>query len=292
MAIEIKSINTQTPATKNQITNNKPDVIKSSNVLQGYLANSFNGGMLKPIAYAPIMAGTQMAEYRLRANLRMITPKTPVYQKLKATFKLYFVPNSRVWTNWEKFLAQKGGATETKIEEIPNMGGAQMPIITTGFKNGQPVAEPYDTILTDTDMWRDSWISTYIPRFQTGLNYREGYRILPKYSVLPLRGFKAIYNDYERNKEYDDKLQEYIEENNGRIETEDEFGHMTVEGQYGIQQAIIRGKRQNSYYTDYRTELLGEEPTEPNGTGAQQLVDLTEYEKKLQSIGAKQKTHS
>ena len=113
------NIKEQTPAQKNQIQNEKPNIFKSANVLQGYFSNSCNGGMIKPIAYAPVMAGTKHLEYRIKACIRMQTPKTPVFQKLKANFKAFFVPNSRVWDDAEKFLSQKGGATEVKIKTIP-----------------------------------------------------------------------------------------------------------------------------------------------------------------------------
>lgn len=278
----MKSINDQKPATKNQITNNKPSIIKNANVLQGYLANSFNGGMLKTIAYHPIMAGTKAMDYRIRLNLRMLTPKTPVYQRLKLTLKCYFVPNSRVWPNWEKFLAQKGGATENKIKEIPNLGGLSIPIYRYSDTDDNVYAIPS----TDTEILRDCYIASYLPRFQCGAVGQDGnikMRTLPKYSILPIRGFKAIYNDFERNKEYDEELTEYKTDTVTSTEWNSYFPMQSESNDFT--KLIIRGKRQNSYYTDYRTELLGEDTENPlELTTGQPLTNLVEWEKTLAEL--------
>ncbi len=271
----LKSINDQTPATKNQITNSKPDIIKNSNLLMGYFANSINGGFIKPIKYKYVMAGERHLEYRLRMNIRMLTPLTPAYQKLKATFRTYFVPNSRVWDNAEKFISQKGGSTETKVKTIPNIGGKPTPIIRTVDNKMIPIF--------DTDIWRDSWLNCYIPKYMTGLMAENGtlLQTLPEYSILPFRGFRAIYNDYERNKEYDPEWEEYKGDTVTDNEYAELFGKLT--DITSVNKYIVRGKRQNSYYTDYRTELLGEETTEPQATNGQ-LIDFTEWEKTVAEL--------
>ncbi len=271
----LKSINDQTPATKNQITNSKPDIIKNSNDLMGYFANSINGGFIKPITYKYVMAGEKHLEYRMRMNIRMLTPLTPAYQKLKATFRTYFVPNKRVWDNAEKFISQKGGSTETKIKTIPNLGGKPTPTITL-HDNTTNIP------LFDTDLWRDSWENCYMPKYMTGLEIDKGttMQALPEYSVLPFRGFKAIYNDFERNKEYDPEWTEY----KGDTVTDTEYRSLfEMTNLTTVNRYIVRGKRQNSYYTDYRTELLGEETTEPTPTNGQ-LIDFTEWEKTVAEL--------
>lgn len=282
--LNIRSLNEQTPATKNQIQNNKPSIRKSNNIIQGFFANSINGGMIKPILYAPLMTGQNVINHTIRANIKMLTPKTPAYQKLKGTLRTYFVPNSRVWTNWENFLAQKGGANETKIKEIPNLGGKQIPIVYS-----TPMSQSEDTqvLMTDTSIYRDSYVSTYIPRINThdiknpfAGTPTEIFRTLPKINVLPLRGFKAIYNDFERNKEYDEELTEY---KNDTVSDEEFKTYMSndVEDQF---KTIIRGKRQNSYYTDYRTELLGfDETLDISSETENELATLTEFEKLIAS---------
>lgn len=283
--LNIRSLNEQTPATKNQIQNNKPAIRKSNNIIQGFFANSINGGMIKPILYAPLMTGQNVINHTIRANIKMLTPKTPAYQKLKGTLRTYFVPNSRVWNNWDAFLAQKGGASETKIKEIPNLGGKQIPLI---YSTPDKKENETKVLYTDTTVYRDSYVSTYIPRINTH-EYQNQYsatpqqpifRTLPKINVLPLRGFKAIYNDFERNKEYDQELTEY----KGDTVSDAEFKTYMSDQVKDIQKTIIRGKRQNSYYTDYRTELLGiDEKLDISSQTKDELATLTEFEKLIAS---------
>lgn len=271
---DINSINSQSAPSKNSIKNEKPDIIKNANVLDGYFANSVNGGMIKTLCYAPIMAGTKGIAYKVRLNLGALTPKTPNYQQIKCVLKCFFVPNSRVWKNWEKFDAQIKNATSITIEEEPNIGGLQLYTLykENDTENGN--------LITDTDLWRDSWISSYLPRYQTG---RTGPSIIinnipfPKTSILPIRGFRAIYNDYLRNKEYDTPLREFDTDS-----VSDAEWYNTIPNSEGsnIDQYILRGRRQDSYYTNYRTNLLGQEIEIPNlDNGNNTLVDLVEYEK-------------
>lgn len=279
----MNNLKEQKPATKNQISNSKPDVLKNSNILQGYIANSMNGGHLKCIEYVPIMAGQRIVEFRIQKCIKLLTPKTPSYQTLKCRLSTYFVPNKRVWPNAEKFTSQKGGTSVNKISEIPNLGGYSQPILqytytdagTTKYKNIR---------FTDTDLFRDSYISGYLPRYDSGkigtTQSIETALPFPKISVLPLRGFKAIYNDFERNKEYDTPLTEYTTDTCSQQEFNDYF---RTADHYNI----IRGKRQNSYYTDYRTELLGAGVPEPTTAGstpadyALQMVSMVEWEKRI-----------
>ena len=268
------SIKEQTPATTNQIQHERPNIKKSYNILQGYFANSQNGGIIKPFAYAPIMAGTETIERRLQGRIKMLTPKTPVFQKLVATIDTYFVPNSAIWKNQEKFIAQKGGASETKIKKVPNLYQKTMPAVKTENIDIDVVN------FTDTDLWRDSWLSTYIPRYQTGANSMQTITLpMPEYSELPLRGFVKIYNDFLRNKEYDEEL----------ILTDgDSANDFIPDNPWDVfyDRLYLRGKRQNSYYTDYRTELLGFDGTEPALTGTNDLPELVEWEKTVASARA------
>ena len=280
-----KSLNEQTPATKNQIKSIKGELPRSKNLLEGYIANSMNGGILKPIAYKKVMAGEKIYEYSIKGIIRMLVPKTPVAQKLKITFNTFFVPNSRVWKNAEAYTSQKGGSSETKISEIPNFGGYELPAINA---NGPVSGENLGIPITDTDFYRDCWISSYIPRISTGLKLSgTNNTILPKISALPARGFRAIYNDFLRNKEYDEKLYEYDEDN--AIETNELNDYLPfininspieTSNYMKLQARMPRGKRQDSYYTDYRTDIAG---FTDNAT-LQELQDLTtlnEWSKKI-----------
>lgn len=279
--LDIQSINTQTPPSKNSIKSEKPDIIKNANVLNGYFANSMNGGFIKPICYAPIMAGTGGIAYKVRLNLGALTPKTPNYQQIKCVLKCFFVPNSRVWKNWEQFDAQIKNPTSVTIAEEPNIGGKNI----TWFANMESGNGEIGNNVVDTDLWRDSWISTYIPRFQTGLQGTAETVTeikLPKTSVLPIRDFKAIYNDYLRNKEYDTKLTEYFDD---EVSEDEWYSMLPTNYSRPIDQYILRGRRQDSYYTNYRTQLLGQDIEVPNlDNGNNTLVDLVEYEKYIAEL--------
>lgn len=254
------NINENLPATKNQITSTKESLPKSiDNILTGYIANSMNGGMIKPIAFKQIMAGEGIKEYKIKMKIKMLTPKTPTYQQLRMNLKTFFVPNSRVWENAESYTAQKGGTTVAKISEIPNLGGLRLPSVTVKIKENGQVNE-HTSLLCYTDLWRDSYVSTYIPKIYRQIqpstadtNEKMKCNIIPKISALPLRGFKAIYNDFLRNKEYDNELQEYRTD---QISSAEWNSYLPINKSQYVK-TILRGKRQNSYYTDYRTELQG-----------------------------------
>ena len=279
---QLRSLNEQTPAGKNSISNNKPAVFQSANYMDGYFAGSCNGGMLRPITFKKVMAGEKIYDYSVKMRISMLTPKTPAYQKLKMTLKCFFVPDSRVWTNSEKFYAQKGGSTVNKINEIPNLGGSSLYLSKVG------TTENY-RVYTDTEIFRDSWVSTYLPKYQTGYtstSTTSGYLQFPKYSVIPLRGFKAIYNDFLRNKEYDSELVEYFSDTVSTAEFDSYFYHKTkdVTKDYELlRNLLLRGRRQNSYYTDYRTELLGDDVNAPSDA-LNNAVSLSEWQKQVAEL--------
>lgn len=282
---QLRSLNEQTPAGKNSISNKKPAVFQSANYMDGYFAGSCNGGMIRPITYKKVMAGEKIYDYSFKIRISMLTPKTPAYQKLKMTLKCFFVPDSRVWANSEKFYAQKGGSTVSKINEIPNLGGLSVPLIAVGSANNN------FRIYTDTELFRDSWVSSYIPKYQTGKTASsvDTFAQLPKYNVIPLRGFKAIYNDFLRNKEYDAELEEFFTDTVSQAEfntyiATTQNGSITAPIYYKqCKNLLLRGRRQNSYYTDYRTELLGDEVNAPTDA-LTNAVSLSEWQKQVAEL--------
>lgn len=244
-------INENKPYTVNQVSNEKPNVPKSSCTLTGFIAGSMNGGMNHVVTYKKVMAGERHREYKQTLKITTLTPLTPSYQNLYCTLTAYFVPNSRVWNNAEKYTAQKGGSAETKIKEIPNIGGK--PIWKCMMNDNSEHA-----LADQTTAWRDSFISSYLPRLS--MMERDGTQFnYPKISILPLRGYKAIFNDFLRNKEYEPELTEYKSDAVSNYEW-DTYNPLDVRNLYFHQG---RAKRQNSYYTDYRTELQGFEETYP-----------------------------
>lgn len=264
------------PWSVDQVSSEKPNVPKTDTILSGFIGNSMNGAMNRTVAWKQVMAGERHKEYRFQASIKMLTPKTPSYQNLSMTLRAYFVPNSRVWTNAEKYTAQKGGSAEIKIPEIPNLGGKMIPTVldeteTAGAK------------LNDTTTWRNAFISSYIPRIGMYGSYNidgnNALNRLPKVSVLPLRGRVAIYNDFERNKEYDREEQEY----KGDTVSEAEWQSYLPTDPFKIDFYNMRAKRPNSYYSDYRTELQGfEEEYPPEDMSADvALLNWADWEMKI-----------
>lgn len=283
----MNNIQEQKPFTTNQISNPRPNVPKTVSKLSGYKANSFNGGKNKAVACEKIMAGSQDLHLRFKGNFKMLTPLTPVYQNLKLTARVYFVPDSRVWKNAEKYIAQRGGASEIKITEKPNFGGKMIPYVYTPQEDVEDTKIHKYTSLTNTELWRDSFISSYIPRIGT-FNLKEKQinqnltqeeidkATLPKIDALPLRGRIAIYNDLERNKEYEPEILEY---NDDTVSNEEWQSYLPNGSNYDF--FTMRARRENNYYTDYRTEIQGFELDLPEDLPASNSLKWLAFENKL-----------
>lgn len=247
------SLNEQTPASINSIKTKKPHVNRSYNHLTGYIGNSFNGGIMKPLAYKKVMAGEKIKRYSMNGIARMLTPAVPSAQKLTMTVDAYFVPDSRVWDAYEEFVARKGATTLTKILNYPfcgDTGSANNSLPTWYEGNGKvnPV---------NTSLWRDCWISSYLPRYGfdiTNPATEESIK-LPSINILLFRGLVAIYNDMRRHKVYDPKLTEY---KGNKVVGEEKNSYFPQTPTDAMSQPfMIRGRRKDSYYTDYKTDLQG-----------------------------------
>lgn len=249
-------INKLVPYSNNQVPNNKPNTPRSYNTLMGHIGGSFNGGIDKTIHYKQCMAGERFKEYRIQVKMHMLTPLTPSYNNLKCCVKTYYVPNSRVWKNAETYTSQKYNGTETKVEMIPNFEGKKVPgILFT--EDDQAIS------LMHTDVWRDSFISSYIPRMGRAELQEQVQSIvdidniiMPRMSALPLRGRIAIYNDFLRNKKYDP---EYVEYNTDTVSENEWLSYLPMyENNTELNNVLIgRAQRPNNYYTNYRTEMQG-----------------------------------
>lgn len=202
-------IRNQSVPTVNQVENTKPNVPTSSTILSGFLGNSMNAGHNKTIAFKQVMAGERHRELRLQGKFQLLTPLTPTYQQLKMNIKTYYVPNVRVWKNAEAFTSQAGGENMDKPQIIPNFAGKILPIIKNTNQTGDV---KYSMPIQHTTAWRDTMISSYVPRIgqmPVGTSQVDFEIPMPAYSALGVRGRIAIYNDYERNKDYDEERVEY-----------------------------------------------------------------------------------
>lgn len=262
------SIVEQTPNTTNSIKTSTQPIQKTTNYLEGFIANSWNGGFLRPITFKKIFAGEIIENYQIKGIIRMLTPKVPTAQKVKTIFKCFFVPDSRIWDNANKYYAQKGSETTTKITKVPSTTSATNITSLQKFKT-TPEEQNFWTSVTNTTLWRDSFTSGYYPRAFQGQSFIQNWSFpFTNIDIRPLRGYKAIYNDFLRHKVYDTELQEYktdtLTDNEmktiiplSKIEPNITNKHFPKLWNDFIQ----RGKKQDSYYTNYRTSLEGMKTT-------------------------------
>lgn len=238
------------PFTTNQIESTKPNIPRCNAILPAHIAGSLNAGHNRTIHYEPVMAGQKVRSYKLNINLQLLVPKTPAWQMLYITHRVYFVPNERVHKNYLKFLSQK--TNEERIETLPNFGGKIFPRINNSVKDS-------NTNIQYTTLWRDSWISDYIPRkghlesWETTDSNGQASIFAQPINALAARGRVAIYNDLERNKSYDEEVVEY---DTDEVSDAEWISYMpSVQGNMDF--FNMRAKKPNNYYTDYRTSLQG-----------------------------------
>lgn len=253
----MENANQQTPATVNQISNAKPRIERSFRTAKGDIGGSLNGGHNRTIAWFRVMAGTKIESYKLPIKLKMLTPLSPAYQKLTAVANFYFVPDKRVFEESEEYYAQAGGTSKTKITKKPTLQGKKIPYVPTDEQSK-------NACLTETTLWRDTIISDYIPRvgyFElVNENEHEWARVqegavMPDYDACLLRGRIAIWNDFERNKQYEPKAVEY----KGNTVSETEWQSYLPFGESTYMFLSMRARRNNSYYMDYRVDAQGYE---------------------------------
>lgn len=272
----------QTPASTNQIEAPKPSVSKTPAVISSPIANSMNGGHWKTVSWQYVMGGQHIQKGQLNLNIQMLTPKTPAYQRLKANVQLIYVPHERVWKKYLEYIGQRGGTSVEKIKEKPNLGGLFMP-----YAKMESHEERFVPIM-NTTAWRDHWISSYIPRigyidtFEAVTPSEDLGLKLPPVDALPMRAFIAAYNDVLRNREFDNALEEFTE-----MDTVTEQELKEYMPSHEIVNSIckdvqnMRCRRNDSYYTNYRTELQGIDIEAPDQTDEDKaLLNWMNYEAK------------
>lgn len=272
----MENSNKQTPATLNQIESSKPAVPRSFNILSGQIAGSFNAGHNRTFMYREVMAGERIAMEGAHLYIQTLTPKTPAYQKLKAHVDIYHVPHVRVWSHYAEFAAQNGGSSEIKYTEMPNFAGKTFPVAVIGESNVVSFQE--------TTAFRDSFASSYFPRIGLGESYDMGdtentpFTKLPALNALLIRGSVAIWNDKQRNKEYQAAREEFRD--NDTV-TSTEWNSYIWTATKDTDYYVRRARRNNSYYTNYRTELQGFEKEMPSGenfTAENALINFAQWE--------------
>lgn len=252
--------NKQTPATLNQIETTTPSIPRSFSILSGMLGGTFNAGHYRTIALKEVMADERIAVEGAKLFIQLQTPKTPAYQRLSAVVDVYHVPHIRVMKNYADFAAQSNPAN--KVQDLPNFGGKTFP-----YKNNGVIA----ISLQETTAWRDNVYSAYIPRVGAGapidtVQDENPFNMAPPINALACRGWTAIWNDMLRNKEFDEPREEY---NGDTVSTQEWDSYMWNGSLTTADFYTGRARRNNSYYTNYRTQLQGYETLNIDDIGAE-----------------------
>lgn len=145
---------------------------------------SLQAGVLYPIMYKEILAGEKIETWNIDAITRLLTPLVPTLDHVYVTYDAYFVPHTRVWKDAERALARKADA-DTKIKYLPYYTTAD----TTEDDQQQSIR------VQNTVQWRDTLFARY-----GAINKLSDETMLN--ALLP-RGYRAIFNDFIRNKEYE-----------------------------------------------------------------------------------------
>lgn len=208
---------------KTYSTNNKTTIQLES----GKTAITMQGGKLYPVMYKEILAGELIKEWNVDNITRIITPLVPTLDRVYITLKAFFVPHSRVWKSAEKMIAGKG--------EFGSVSGNTMPMFTFPIANTEHV------------YYKDTLVARY------GLpNFAGDTRI----NVLPIRGYRAIMNDFIINKEYEAKYVEWNEDVVTSTEQGSLIAFSSSSGAWNASPYIIEAAQtRKGYLTNIKKEI-------------------------------------
>lgn len=201
------------------------DIPRSSFNRESTIKTTFNAGYLVPFMLDEVLPGDQ---FKIHATLfaRMTTPIFPIMDNLHLDTFFFFVPNRLIWNNWVKFMGEQDNPADSISYLVP-----QCVSPAGGYAVGS---------------LQNYFFLPSAGQVLGGNTY--------SHSVLPLRGYNLIYNEWFR----DENLQNSVVENNG--DGPDLYTDYTL---------LRRGKRK-----DYFTSALpwpqkgGAAVTLPLGTSA------------------------
>lgn len=243
------------PQTKNTIT-----------LESGKNAMSLKGGFEYPVMVMEVLPGTYIKDYKIDSITRLITPKVPSLDKIFVTWKAFFVPHTRVWKNAEKYFA---GKYESGYD-YDQSGSQTIPYYTL------PVT------FTQNTPFRDTLAARY------GLpNYSADTRI----NALILRGYRAIENDFLRNKEYELAKVEYdtdtvTSQEEDLIEAYNLANGNLINGGYMVAPAQTR----KGYLTNIKKQLTADYTEMDNFSGYLEAPLHLDWQTRFQDI--KQRTEN
>lgn len=136
------------------------------------IKTTFDSGFLVPIFLDEVLPGDS---FSLRCNLfaRLITPITPVFDNMTLDTFFFFVPNRRLWDNWQAFMGERENP-----DDDPSI--YQMPMMDS-----------------PSGGWTAQSLGCYF-----GLPILKDIR----HSSLPMRGYNWIYNEWFRDQNLIDSV--------------------------------------------------------------------------------------
>lgn len=151
------------------------DVPRSAFKIQRGHKTTFDAGYLVPVLCEEVLPGDSF-KVKMTAFARLSTPIFPLMDNLYLDSFFFFVPNRLVWANWVKFMGEQDNPADSISYTVPAIGWA------SGTFTGFPVGSIWDHFGLPTTGQVGGTNSVNIA-----------------FSVLPLRGYNLIYNQWFRD---------------------------------------------------------------------------------------------
>lgn len=257
--------NTQIKGKENkQIQNdNLQQHVKSSNekttitLESGKTAITMQGGYEYPIMFKEVLAGEYIKEWKTDNLTRLLTPFVPTMDKVYLTIKAYFVPHTRVLKNFEQNFANKSDK-RIKVSALPN----------TNLHIGQ----------TQKDTFKNSLAARY------GVANNTSATI----NLLPMRGYRAITNDYIISKDYETPYTEWNDEVPVTAEINALNAFNPTGGyiaEFPMAYVLTKAQTRKGYTTNLKSKVAGTEDTIDAGDNQSEHLD---WQTKFQQLKQQQ----
>lgn len=148
----------------------KADIPRSSFRMQKAYKTTFNSGKLVPIFVEEVLPGDTF-NVKMTAFARLATPIFPFMDNLHYESFFFFVPNRLVWENWVRFMGEQDDPTDSISFTIPQL-------------------------VSDVGGYAIGSVQDYMGLPTAG---QVGVGLSVSHSVLPLRGYNLIFNQWFRD---------------------------------------------------------------------------------------------